>query len=163
MRNPTHIQSKIIEGTHLVQQVSIWRLFSKKIVFTNGCFDILHKGHLALLSEAAEKGDILIIGVNSDASVKRLKGDLRPVNDETFRSQMLASLSIVDAVVIFDEDTPLQLIRTIQPDVLVKGGDYNVNDIVGAEDVIKNGGSVDVIPFLKGYSTTELIERIQSL
>jgi len=157
------ISRKVLSDDELTRQVERWKLLNKKIVFTNGCFDILHKGHLELLARAAESGDILIVGINADSSVRRLKGDSRPVNDESFRATMLASLIIVDAVVLFEEETPARLISRIEPDVLVKGGDYAIEQIVGAEEVIKNGGEVKIIPFVKGYSTTSLIEKIQSL
>ena len=147
----------------LVRQSERWKLQDKKIIFTNGCFDILHKGHFELLSQAAALGDILVIGVNSDDSVKRLKGDERPVNDENFRALMLASLAIVDAVSIFPEDTPMELIETILPDIIVKGGDYDPSTVVGAELVVKNGGEVIIIPLISGYSTSNLIRKIREL
>jgi D-beta-D-heptose 7-phosphate kinase/D-beta-D-heptose 1-phosphate adenosyltransferase len=163
MKYPQLIQHKILDSDQLKHQVRRWKLLGKKIVFTNGCFDILHKGHMEILSQAAASGDMLVIGVNSDQSVKRLKGEERPVNDESFRALMLASLTIVDAVVIFDEPTPLQLIQNTEPDVLLKGGDYSLDQIVGAEEVVKNGGEVKIVPLVKGYSTTALIEKIQQL
>lgn len=132
-------------------------------MFTNGCFDILHHGHLDYLAKAAEEGNILIIGLNSDASVKRLKGEERPVNHEQDRALQLASLMLVDAVCLFEEDTPLQLIQTILPDVLAKGGDYTIETIVGAKEVMDNGGKVAIIPFVEGYSTTALISQIKKL
>ncbi|MGL6268701.1 MAG: D-glycero-beta-D-manno-heptose 1-phosphate adenylyltransferase [Chitinophagaceae bacterium] len=147
----------------LAKQVCRWKLLGRKIVFTNGCFDILHKGHLALLSQAAAAGDVLIVGINADDSVRRLKGDERPVNDESFRGQLLASLSIIDAVCIFPEDTPLELIQTILPDFLIKGGDYDPATVVGAEDVIKNGGELLIIPLVAGYSTSNIIQKIREL
>jgi D-beta-D-heptose 7-phosphate kinase/D-beta-D-heptose 1-phosphate adenosyltransferase len=163
MKYPQLIQHKILNSDQLKHQVRRWKLLGKKIVFTNGCFDILHKGHMEILSQAAASGDMLVVGVNSDQSVKHLKGEGRPVNDESFRALMLASLTIVDAVVIFDEPTPLQLIQNTEPDVLLKGGDYSLGQIVGAEEVIKNGGEVKIVPLVKGYSTTALIEKIQQL
>jgi rfaE bifunctional protein nucleotidyltransferase chain/domain len=138
----------------------MWRLFKKKIVFTNGCFDILHRGHLEYLSQARDRGDLLIIGVNSDASVKRIKGEGRPVQDETSRALTLASLRFVEAIILFDEDTPYELIKIVKPDVLVKGGDYNENTIVGADIVRANGGDVVVIPLVQGYSTTEILKKV---
>lgn len=147
----------------LKRQSYRWKLQGKKIIFTNGCFDILHQGHLELLSQSAALGDVLVVGVNADASVSRLKGDERPVNNETFRAGLLASLTIVDAVCIFPEDTPLELIQTIIPDVLVKGGDYDPSTVVGAEDVMKNGGEVKIIPLVPGYSTSNLIRKIREL
>ncbi len=156
------ISNKIIKLDEINHQVFRWKFLSKRIVFTNGCFDILHTGHLEILSKAAELGDILIVAINSDASVRRLKGETRPINNELFRSQMLSHLQIVDAVVVFEEDTPSELIRLIKPDILVKGGDYNASDVVGYEDVINNGGSVHIIPLIDGLSTSSIIERIQN-
>jgi D-beta-D-heptose 7-phosphate kinase/D-beta-D-heptose 1-phosphate adenosyltransferase len=147
----------------LSKQVYRWKLLGRKIVFTNGCFDILHKGHLELLTQAASLGHVLIVGINADDSVRRLKGEERPVNDENFRGLLLASLAIVDAVCIFTEDTPLELIQTIIPDFLVKGGDYDSSTVVGAEDVIKNGGEVVIIPLVKGYSSSSIIQKIKEL
>ncbi len=134
----------------------------KKVVFTNGCFDVLHRGHLTYLREAAELGDILIVGLNSDASVKRLKGENRPLNNQEDRALALASLLFVDAVVIFDEDTPETLIKRVKPHVLVKGGDYNENTVVGAGFVKAAGGEVKIIPFIEGYSTTNFIEQVKA-
>ena len=133
---------------------------NKKIVFTNGCFDIIHSGHCFYLTEAKKLGDILIVGLNTDASVKRLKGETRPVNNEDDRAIVLSCLKPVDYVVLFDEDTPFNLIRNIIPNVLVKGGDYTIENIVGADIVLENGGEVKVIPFLEGKSTTKIIEKI---
>jgi rfaE bifunctional protein nucleotidyltransferase chain/domain len=156
------ISNKIIKLDETNRHVFRWKFLSKRIVFTNGCFDILHTGHLEILSKAAELGDILIVAINSDASVRRLKGETRPINNELFRSQMLSHLQIVDAVVVFEEDTPLELIRLIKPDILVKGGDYNASDVVGYDDVINNGGSAHIIPLIEGLSTSSIIERIQN-
>jgi rfaE bifunctional protein nucleotidyltransferase chain/domain len=158
-----NFSDNILTKGQLVDQSKKWKETGKKVVFTNGCFDILHRGHLQILTTSASFGDVLVVGINTDASVKRLKGPLRPVNDEAFRSIMLASLRYVDAVVLFDEPTPLSLIEAIMPDVLVKGGDYTVNQIVGAEEVLQNGGKVEIVPIVKGYSTTKLIESIQNL
>ncbi|PWU00356.1 MAG: D-glycero-beta-D-manno-heptose 1-phosphate adenylyltransferase [Bacteroidetes bacterium] len=163
MQHPNLIQNKVFTTDGIIHQVRRWRLLSKKIVFTNGCFDILHQGHLEVLSDAAAAGDILLVGVNTDASVNKLKGPHRPVNNENLRALMLASLTIVDGVILFGEDTPLELIKTIRPDVLVKGGDYTVDKIVGAKEVIAAGGEVKVVPLVNGYSTTALIEKIRSL
>lgn len=135
----------------------------KKTVFTNGVFDLLHRGHAEYLEKASSLGDILVVGVNSDESVKRLKGDNRPVNTQEDRTYLLASLSFVDYVNIFDEDTPLDLIKIIQPDILVKGGDYHLDQIVGRETVESSGGNVLTIPLIKGRSTTDLINRIKKL
>lgn len=136
------------------------RAFGKKIVFTNGCFDLLHTGHIHTLQEAAALGDFLFVAVNSDASVSRLKGPTRPLNHEQNRAQILAALSMVDGVMIFEEDTPLQLIKKIQPDVLVKGGDYRPDEIVGAKEVIAGGGEIAIIPFIENISTTQLIKKV---
>ncbi len=139
------------------------RLLSKTISFTNGCFDILHEGHIASLSDAASEADYLIVGVNADESVRKLKGEHRPINNQYSRATLLASLLMVDAVVIFEEDTPLKLIKAILPDVLVKGGDYTIDKIVGANEVIANGGRVVINPIVEGFSTSGLIEKINQL
>ena len=130
-----------------------------KIVFTNGCFDLLHKGHLDLLNKSSEYGDILIVGLNSDSSVKKLKGSSRPVENEIIRSQKLMALNYVDHVIIFKQLTPKKLISELRPDVLVKGGDYELNKIVGADEVVSNGGVVKIIPLTPGFSTTSIIEK----
>ena len=130
-----------------------------KIVFANGCFDLLHKGHLDLLNESSKYGDILIIGLNSDSSVKKLKGASRPVEDEMKRSQKLMVLDCVDHVIIFKQLTPMKLISDLKPDVLIKGGDYDLNKIVGADEVVSNGGNVKIIPLTPGFSTTSIIEK----
>ena len=145
----------------LKMEVTRWRLKGKKIAFTNGVFDILHEGHIASLSEAAAHGHVLIVGVNADASVKRLKGESRPVNNENSRALILASLVLTDAVIIFEEDTPLNLITAILPDVLVKGGDYTLEQIVGAKEVMANGGEVKIAAILEGFSTTSIIEKMK--
>ena len=163
MKPAENISDKIMSRSDLKSKVNSWKSQGKKIVFTNGCFDILHRGHLEILSQAAGLGDKLIIGVNADESVKRLKGPSRPVNNESSRSIMLAFLEITDAVSIFEEDTPLELIQTIQPDIIVKGGDYKPSEVVGAEEVAKNGGEVIIVPLVKGFSTTGIIEKIQHL
>lgn len=154
-------QNKILDLKTLGNRLSMWRLFKNKIVFTNGCFDILHRGHIEYLSQARDRGDILIIGLNSDASIKRIKGEGRPVQDETSRTLLLASLRFVDVVVLFDEDTPYELIKIILPDVLVKGGDYSENTIVGADIVKANGGEVVTIPIVAGYSTSRILKVIK--
>jgi rfaE bifunctional protein nucleotidyltransferase chain/domain len=132
----------------------------RKVVFTNGCFDILHRGHATYLAQARELGDLLVVGLNTDASVRRLKGPSRPVNCEHDRAFLLAALACVDFVILFDEDTPAELIRRVQPDVLVKGGDYTLDNIVGADFVLQNGGTVTTIPFVDGYSTTLTLQKI---
>ncbi|HTD98201.1 MAG TPA: adenylyltransferase/cytidyltransferase family protein, partial [Mucilaginibacter sp.] len=133
------------------------------IAFTNGCFDILHEGHIFSLSQAAREGDVLIVGLNADASTKRLKGPGRPVNNEHSRALLIASLIMVDAVVVFEEDTPLEIITAIMPDTIVKGGDYTEEQIVGAKEVIANGGRVIINPIVPGFSTTGIIEKIHKL
>jgi rfaE bifunctional protein nucleotidyltransferase chain/domain len=153
-------RNKILDQALLKNRIAMWRLLSQKIVFTNGCFDILHRGHIEYLSQANEKGNILVIGLNSDASVKRIKGEGRPVQDEQSRALILASLRFVDAVVLFDEDTPLELIKIVNPDVLVKGGDYTEETIVGADFVKANGGEVVVIPLVEGYSTSGILNQV---
>lgn len=139
--------------------LSLWRFKDDKIVFTNGCFDILHKGHIEYLAKAASLGTKLVIGLNTDASVKRLKGDSRPVNDENARALLLASLVFVDKVILFDTDTPRDLIDFVQPDVLVKGGDYKPEEIVGYDIVKAKGGEIVTLDFVEGYSTTSLIGK----
>jgi D-glycero-beta-D-manno-heptose 1-phosphate adenylyltransferase len=133
----------------------------KKIVFTNGCFDILHRGHVAYLVQAKKLGDVLLIGLNSDASVKRLKGPERPINNEVDRKYVLSQLKAVDFVEIFEEDTPLNLILKVNPKVLVKGGDWKIDQIVGGKEVVANGGDVFSLNFVNGYSTTSVIQKIQ--
>jgi rfaE bifunctional protein nucleotidyltransferase chain/domain len=153
------IPQRIFTSLAIIQRVAQWRVQDKKIVFTNGVFDILHKGHIFSLSQAAAEADFLIVGLNSDASVKRLKGETRPVNNEESRALILASLIMVDAVVVFEEDTPLELIKSIMPDVLVKGGDYTIEQIAGAKEVIANGGRIVINPIIGGFSTTGIIDK----
>ncbi|MCU7550749.1 D-glycero-beta-D-manno-heptose 1-phosphate adenylyltransferase [Chitinophagaceae bacterium LB-8] len=161
MRTGNTIFHKILSPQELQRKLAQWRTAGKTISFTNGCFDILHEGHIASLSEAAKHADLLIIGLNADASVKRLKGDARPINNENSRALILASLSMVDAVVIFSEDTPRDLIVNIKPDFLVKGGDYKVEDIAGANEVLEAGGKVIINPIIEGFSTTGIIKKLQ--
>ena len=161
MKNPQAIDSKIFDLPSLQRRVNQWRHLGKTIAFTNGCFDILHQGHIFSLSEAAKEADILVVGVNSDASVKKIKGESRPINDEQSRAKVLASLLIVDAVIIFTEDTPIELIKTLLPDVLVKGGDYKIDEIAGSKEVIANGGRVVINPILQGFSTTSIIDKMK--
>ncbi len=163
MKKPQVIPHKIFTLPELLLQVNRLRFLCKTIVFTNGCFDILHQGHIASLSRAATEADYLIVGVNGDASVRKLKGEHRPINNQESRCLLLASLMMVDAVVVFEEDTPLELIKAIFPDVLVKGGDYTIEQIVGAKEVIANGGRVVINPILPGFSTSELIRKIHEL
>jgi rfaE bifunctional protein nucleotidyltransferase chain/domain len=163
MRNPDFIAQKIFSLNALLHKIAQLRLLGTTISFTNGCFDILHKGHISSLSQSAAAADFLIVGVNSDASTRKLKGEGRPVNDELSRALILASLLIVDAVIIFEEDTPLELIKAIRPDVIVKGGDYTLNQIIGAKEVMEYGGKIIINPIVEGYSTTGLIQKIQNL
>lgn len=163
MNKTERILQKIQTREALGEQTKRWKQEGLSVVFTNGCYDILHKGHLELLNTSAQMGDKLIVALNTDASVKRLKGDSRPVNNESFRAWMMASLEIVDSVVLFDEPTPALLIETITPTILVKGGDYTIDQIVGAEHILNHGGKVEIVPFVTGYSTTNLIQKIQQL
>jgi rfaE bifunctional protein nucleotidyltransferase chain/domain len=157
------ITTKIFTWENTLKQCAVWRLKDKKIVFTNGCFDLLHLGHIEYLAKASELGGALIIGLNSDISVRKIKGRHRPINDEHARSMVLASLSFVDAVVLFNEETPYELIKTIQPDILVKGKDYKVEGISGHDIVLANGGEIMTVDLTEGYSTTKIEERILRL
>jgi len=161
MKRADLIPHKIITREQAVQQVTQWKSMGKKVAFTNGVFDILHPGHIFSLSEAAKEGDYLVVGLNADASVKRLKGDTRPVNNQESRAILLAALLMVDAVVVFEEDTPLELITAILPDVVIKGGDYTPEQVAGGKEVIAAGGKVVINPILEGYSTTALIEKMK--
>lgn len=154
------IQQKIYTLDTLNRLRHQWQLLSKKVVFTNGCFDIIHRGHNTYLLQAAEFGNKLIVGVNTDASVQRIKGSKRPIVDQYSRAFNLACHTYIDAVILFDEDTPINLIQNLRPDVLVKGGDYTLETIVGAKEVIKYGGQVEIIPFLEGYSTSNIVYKI---
>jgi rfaE bifunctional protein nucleotidyltransferase chain/domain len=138
-----------------------WQKEGKKMVFTNGVFDLLHIGHITYMAKASELGDKLIIGLNSDSSVKRIKGDDRPVNDQNSRAALLAALFFVDVIVLFEEDTPLNLITALMPNILVKGADYAIENIVGAKEVLANGGEVKTIDFVEGYSSTSIINKIR--
>ncbi|TAD99287.1 MAG: D-glycero-beta-D-manno-heptose 1-phosphate adenylyltransferase [Bacteroidetes bacterium] len=144
----------------LKNRVERWREKGEKVVFTNGCFDILHLGHIDYLEKAKALGNKLIVALNSDRSVRKLKGDGRPINKEHSRARMLAALAFVDGVVIFDEQTPLEIIMLLKPDILVKGSDYEIKNIVGADFVLSNGGQVKTIDLVQGYSTTKIIEKI---
>jgi D-beta-D-heptose 7-phosphate kinase/D-beta-D-heptose 1-phosphate adenosyltransferase len=140
----------------------LWRQrHSGRVVFTNGVFDILHPGHVDVLCRARERGDVLVVGVNSDASVRRLKGPARPLYGAAARACVVAALEAVDAVVIFDDDTPLELVRALEPDVIVKGGDYTVDSVVGAREVLARGGEVIIVPLTPGYSTTLIVDRLR--
>ena len=154
------IQNKIIKDkTHLSELLKTFS--TNKIVFTNGCFDLLHRGHIEYLSKAADFGELLIIGLNTDASVSRLKGSHRPIQDESSRAHIMAALEFVDLVIYFDEDTPYDLIKIVQPDILVKGADYKAEDIVGYDIVTAKGGQVKTIDFLDGYSTSAIENKIK--
>ncbi len=157
----TAITDKIFTLSQLKTQADAWKGEGNCVVFTNGCFDLLHTGHITYLAKAAELGDKLIIGLNADQSVQRLKGPNRPVNNEQSRSLLLAALLFTDAIVVFDEDTPHNVITTLLPNVLVKGGDYTIDNIVGAQEVLANGGEVKTINFVDGYSSTSIINRIR--
>ena len=155
------LKEKIVSQDQALKELKTWREKNKKIVFTNGCFDIIHPGHIDYLSQARDLGDILVVGLNTDQSVKRLnKGSNRPINDERTRAYVLAGLASVDLIVFFDEETPYNLIKLLQPNVLVKGKDYEVEKIIGFDILKENGGEVITIPFLDGYSTSSLIKKI---
>jgi len=154
-------QQKIFQWEAAARQVEAWKAAGEKVVFTNGCFDLIHFGHLQYLEQARQLGRRLVVGLNSDASVARLKGAHRPVKDQKTREALLASLFFVDAVVVFEEDTPLQLIQKLVPDVLVKGGDYTPDTIVGADVVLQNGGEVRTLAFVPGYSTSAYEQKIK--
>ncbi len=155
------VERKIHDWNSIEALLAEWRLAGERLVFTNGCFDLLHYGHIHYLSAARALGDRLIIGLNSDASVRRLKGPTRPIKEEQSRLYVTAALACVDAVLLFEEDTPLELIRVIQPDLLVKGGDWAPHQIVGADLVLERGGEVKSLPFVAGYSTTALEQKMK--
>jgi rfaE bifunctional protein nucleotidyltransferase chain/domain len=155
------LKEKVVSLDQALKNLKAWREKNKKIVFTNGCFDIVHPGHIDYLSQARDLGDILVLGLNTDQSVRRLnKGSNRPINDERTRAYVLAGLACVDLIVFFDEETPYNLIKLLQPNVLVKGNDYEVEKIIGFDILKENGGEVITIPFLEGYSTSSLIKKI---
>ncbi len=156
------IGAKILDWESAAARCKRWKQSGLKLVFTNGCFDLLHYGHIRYLAQARSMGDALVIGLNAAASVRRLKGPGRPINDEKTRLWQMAALQFVDMVVPFEEDTPAALIRLLLPDVLVKGGDYQAADIVGADTVLANGGEVQVLPYIKGYSTTSIEAKIRN-
>lgn len=162
MTHHSQITDKIKTAETLKTTLEQWHKDGEKVVFTNGCFDILHRGHVDYLSKAADLGDKLIIGVNTDASVSGLKGPQRPIQDEDSRLFILAGLGFVDAVILFSEDTPYELIKTVQPDVLVKGSDYKPEDIVGYDIVTAKGGKVATIDFIDGYSTSKIESKIKN-
>ena len=154
-------QDKIYTRPDLLKQVENWKSQDHKIVFTNGCFDLLHLGHVDYLEKARQQGDKLVVGVNTDASVSRLKGPYRPLQDEMSRARIMASLLFIDAVTLFDEETPYELIKMVRPDILVKGDDYAIQNIVGHDIVLENGGEVKTIALVKGYSTTGIVDKIK--
>jgi D-glycero-beta-D-manno-heptose 1-phosphate adenylyltransferase len=155
------LKEKVVSHDQALKELKAWREKNKKIIFTNGCFDIIHPGHIDYLSQARDLGDILVLGLNTDQSVRRLnKGSNRPINDERTRAYVLAGLASVDLIVFFDEETPYNLIKLLQPNVLVKGNDYEVEKIIGFDILKENGGEVITIPFLEGYSTSSLIKKI---
>ena len=157
------VENKIVKNWESIsQKINLWNFKGEQIVFTNGCFDIVHRGHIDYLSKAKDKGDRLIIGLNTDKSVKALKGETRPINDEDSRALLLASFSFVDAVILFNEDTPYELINFLKPNILVKGSDYDVKDIVGSDIVINNGGRVETLDFIEGFSSTSIINKIKN-
>ncbi len=155
-------KDKIDSWAALKEKVAHWKKDGEKVVFSNGCFDIVHLGHIDYLEKARNKGTKLIIGLNTDASVNAIKGPTRPINNQNARARMLAAMEFVDGVTFFDEDTPLLLIETLAPDILVKGDDYLAENIVGADFVISNGGSVETVALVEGYSTSAIIERIKN-
>lgn len=161
MRRADIIESKILSLPDAIRTVAQWKVIGKTIAFTNGCFDILHRGHIYSLSQAAKEADYLIVGLNSDASAKGLKGPGRPINDQQARAIVMASLLMVDMVVIFDDETPLELIKAIMPDVLVKGGDYTEDQVAGAKEVKAAGGRIVLNPIVEGFSTTGIIEKMK--
>lgn len=155
------IESKILDWPAARATVQQWQSQGERVVFTNGCFDLLHYGHLHYLAQARDLGQRLVLGLNSAASVSRLKGPQRPINDELTRTWQMAALVFVDVVVVFEEDTPLELLQVLQPDILVKGGDYELSSIVGADLVLARGGQVLTLPFVDGYSTTKIEQKIK--
>ena len=161
MKTGDAIEKKIMTVAEAKLMMAALKVTGKKISFTNGCFDILHPGHLFSLKQAADEADFLIVGLNSDASVKKLKGPSRPINNTKSRAIVLANLILVDAVVVFEEETPLELIKALLPDVIVKGGDYTIDEVVGGKEVIANGGKVIINPIVEGFSTTSLIEKMK--
>ncbi len=160
MNNYSQVKSKITQQEQLDSLIDSWKSNEEKIVFTNGCFDIIHQGHIDYLAKASNLGTKLIIGVNTDRSVSAIKGEHRPIQDEYSRQMILAAMQFVDAVILFDDDTPINLISRIIPSVLVKGSDYSAKDIVGYDVVINNGGSVETLDFLEGFSTSGIERKI---
>lgn len=155
------IESKILKGEQIDRMLAYWSFRDYSIVFTNGCFDILHKGHLDFLARASDLGDVLVVGLNTDRSISAIKGRGRPMLDQKSRTLLLASLSFVTAVILFDQETPVELIRQVRPDILVKGSDYKLEEIVGREIVTELGGKVFTLDIVKGYSTSSIIKRLR--
>lgn len=155
------IESKILKGKQIDRMLAYWSFRDYSIVFTNGCFDILHKGHLDFLARASDLGDVLVVGLNTDRSISAIKGRGRPMLDQKSRTLLLASLSFVTAVILFDQETPVELIRQVRPDILVKGSDYKLEEIVGREIVTELGGKVFTLDIVKGYSTSSIIKRLR--
>lgn len=156
------INTKFFSLEDLIVQADKWKKNREKIVFTNGCFDIMHRGHVEMLSHASMLGNKLIVGLNSDSSIRNLKGESRPILDEESRGILLAALAFIDAVILFSEETPLNIISSLKPDILVKGGDYQTNEIIGHKVVQENGGEVVIIPFINGFSTSSIIDKIKN-
>ena len=163
MSHLTNIKSKLSSIEELKDKIRAWRENGDKIIFTNGCFDIVHKGHIEVLAKTADLGNKLVIGLNSDNSIKKIKGRNRPIVDEKARAFLLASLCFVDAIILFSEETPINLIKILKPDVLAKGGDYKIETIIGHKEVQDYNGEVKLVPFIDGYSTTSIIEKIKSV
>ena len=155
------LNHKIYSLIELENQVNAWKQAGEEVVFTNGCFDIIHRGHIEVLAKTADLGSKLIVGLNSDSSIQKLKSKNRPIIDEQSRAILLASFSFVDAIVLFSEETPIKLISALKPDVLAKGGDYKINTIVGHKIVQENGGQVILVPFVDGFSSTAIIDKIK--
>jgi D-glycero-beta-D-manno-heptose 1-phosphate adenylyltransferase len=155
-------EEKIVSESTAIDIVSEWKMSGQQVVFTNGCFDILHLGHVDYLEKSRNLGDKLVLGLNTDASVSRIKGPSRPIVHETSRSRVIAALEFVDLVVFFDKETPYELIKNLLPDILVKGNDYLAENIVGADIVIANGGKVETIPLVQGFSTTNIVNKIKN-
>ena len=162
MSHLNNIYNKIHNLKDLKIQMERWKQAGNEVVFTNGCFDIIHKGHIEVLARSADLGDKLIVGLNSDQSIQKLKGEDRPIIDEESRAILLAALSFVDAIILFSEETPLKLINTLLPDILAKGGDYEIKTIVGHKIVQENGGKIKLVPFLDGFSSTTIINKIKN-
>ena len=161
MSHLNKLNNKIYSLEELENQMNAWKQAGEEVVFTNGCFDIIHRGHIEVLAQTADLGNRLIIGLNSDSSIQKLKGKNRPIIEEQSRAILLASFSFVDAVILFSEDTPINLISTLKPDVLAKGGDYKIETIVGNKEVQENGGQVILVPFVDGFSSTTIIDKIK--